>query len=160
MHQKVSVSRCLLEDVTQGGSCCFRLIPDGLTRYLLGWFQNLVIKVKKHNRRNVVNSCAENDDVEYAPLRFAVFVPNTPMSGHLDDHAFSLLPWRNSWHLIYSSFRPFCAPLQLTSSSLFLRCEKKTSRRLLHFMKQNCFLLLCVLHFSQTSRKPLDPEHK
>lgn len=105
---------------------------------------------EKPQEENCCGSCAESDDVKDPPPRFAVFFFNAPMSGHLDDHAFSLLPWRNPWHFIYSSF----------SSFFFLRCEKITSQHLWHFTKQNYFLLFCVLHFCPTPRETLDPENK
>lgn len=70
-----------------------------------------------------------------------------PCQGTLMTSAFSLLPLRNSWHFIYSSFQHVCAVLQHIYSTFFLRCEKITFQHLWHFIKQNCFLSLYGLHF-------------
>lgn len=94
----------------------------------------------------------------------------TPMGGGpIPQHAHVRTPWRTCFFtvvleeilaLLILYFRPFCAPLQHITSSFLFRCEKITSWHLWHFIKQNCFLLLCLLCFSQTSWEPLDPEHK
>lgn len=162
MPQKRSVSWFLLLDVTQSGRCCICKPPSAVlcsspVNYYWVWYQNVLFRWKTTTGEMLWLLVQRM--MMWKIHLLAVFFPHTPMSGHLDDHAFLLLPWRNFWHFIYSPFRHLFAALQHIYPTFFLRCEKITFQHLWHFIKQNYFLLSCVLCFFQTYREPLDPEH-